>query len=238
MEVVYSTNLDINSLKLRKNRRMLVSVKPAYDANRTINGVDIETVEKDIITENNSLIDAIDIYRRLTFVKDIVNHELTISVPDFNDPDKLVEMRVSTALVYQSKPIKDFYIGLLQLMKDDYHSVLEAIESHNKAALSNDNIRAYVMAKISSLGMTQDENNVRYHYQEYADEYCRASEYVLIDPLNIDEKIHLLETWIDRFYNTLEYKLAEVNATTRIWIDLTKENEWGYISIESDNSNN
>jgi len=237
MEYVYSTNLDANSMNINKNRKMLVSVKPAHDAERNINGIPIDNVSESIAEEFESLINAIDTYRRLYMVKEIVNNDISIFVPDYKNPDSLVEMKVATALVYTNKQVKNFYTDLLQLMKDDYNAVCNAIESHNKTALSNENIRAYVMAKITSLGQSPDEDRIRYHYREYADEYINASEYMILDPIDISNKIKILERWIDRFYTTIDYKLAEINAITKVWVDLSEDNSWGYAVEDNTNIN-
>ena len=57
-----------------------------------------------------------------------------------------------------------------------------------------------------------------------------------VDPLKLKDKIDKLENWINEFFTEIDFKLSEVNANTKILVDLDADENIWYISQEIDTS--
>jgi hypothetical protein len=103
---------------------------------------------------------------------------------------------------------------LLERMKQQYSSTQEELIRYN-----NDRQR-----KIDQLIQTtfgRDSNNNKTSIDDIkniTDTYCKQYYIELVDPLKIKEKIESLQTEIDSFKNTCDFKLSYINAITTIEI--------------------
>jgi len=211
-----------------KRQKALVSL---YNPKRTVtvSGIDIEKASKDIKSRYDSLSKNILNLQKMLAIKDYVNYNRSIEIPCVSIDGEVVtsKVTVSNALSLKSDKIKTYYIWLLRKLNQDCDDVMTALHEHETNNMSSDKISRYVMAKMNSLGMGTDEATIKSAYADFSKEYVENTELKLLDPINIFKKRDDLQLWIDEFYSAISNRLSEFNATTKIVIDLDKDD--GYL---------
>lgn len=103
---------------------------------------------------------------------------------------------------------------LLNKIRLQYTSEYNIVLKENKRVDSKvDELIATLVGKDTDKKLSKDDQeNVERPYRE-------KNEFDLVDPLDISEKIKLLETEIDGFLSEVDTALSVVNATTVITVD-------------------
>lgn len=212
---------------LGDDSRLLLTL---YNPNRntTIGGLSVEDATIDLATRYNSINNLIILYTQLLEIKESVNSKYTLEVPDMitGEPTTL---SISTILTYKSKPVKDYFLKLIEKINRDKKQIIDALESHQKNVMSQDRIDQYVNSKFTSLKMNSMDDMKSANYKTFAEEYINANRLDILDPNNIKDW-NKIESNIKKFYSTVDYKLLEFNSTTKLWMDIDENGlvqNWG-----------
>ena len=105
---------------------------------------------------------------------------------------------------------------------------MNAKVAHQTSAMTEDKIRNYVIAKINSLNIPADD--VKNHFKDYSAEYIEANRVEIFDPLMVRDTFETRKKKIEDWYSKIDTILLEFNAKTKIWINLSdEENFWGFL---------
>lgn len=198
-----------------ESRLLLTLYNPTR--NKTITGLEIDTATVDLTNRYNSIINLIEIYRRLVMLKESINTQYTLEVPDIltGEPTTL---SIAMILMLKSKLIKEYYFKLIDKINKDKAEIITALEDHEKNVMSQDRVDKYVNAKFTSLKMNSMNDLKSANYETFSKEYIDANTLKILDPNNIKDW-DKIEKNIRKFYSTIDYKLLEFNSTTKIWIE-------------------
>lgn len=202
---------------LGNESRLLLTL---YNPNRntTIGGLSVEDATIDLTTRYNSINNLIILYTQLLEIKEMVNSKYTLKVPDMITGESTT-LSISTILTYKSKPVKDYFLKLIEKINRDKSQIVDALESHQKNVMSQDRIDQYVNSKFTSLKMNSMDDMKSANYKTFAEEYINANRLDILDPNNIKDW-NKIESNIKKFYSTIDYKLLEFNSTTKLWMDI------------------
>ena len=220
-------NETIEKGNLSNDSRLLLTL---YNPNRntTIGGVSVEDATIDLTVRYDGIFNLITLYTSLLEIKESVNSRYTLEVPDMITGE-LTTLTISTILTYKSKPVKDYFLKLIEKINRDKTQIVDALESHQTNVMSQDRIDQYVNAKFTSLKMNSMDDMKSANYKTFAEEYINANKLDILDPNNIKDW-NKIESNIKKFYSTVDYKLLEFNSTTKLWLDITDNGSiknWG-----------
>lgn len=203
-----------------ESRLLLTLYNPSR--NTTIGGLAVEDATIDLTNRYNGIINLITLYTSLLEVKEYINSKYTLEVPDIIT-GKPITLTISTILTYKSKPVKDYFMKLIEKINRDKAQIVNALESNQKNVMSQDRIDQYVNSKFTSLKMNSMDDMKSANYRTFAEEYINANKLDILDPNNIKDWSKI-ESNIKKFYSTVDYKLLEFNSTTKLWLDIDDNN--------------
>lgn len=163
-----------------------------------------EEFDKNSKSSWTSINDLISRYKKIKSAIAISNALTKVKVDN-------VEMTVTEAIEYKKHILFDK--RLLDRMKNQLSNNLDLVETNNsyvKDRLDNF-MNSSNMDKI--VGTIKPEN-----YKTFKSIYEKSNEWILKDPLNIEEKIKELENRIDNFESEIDHVLAESNTITKLQI--------------------
>ncbi len=200
----------LNELKLydSKINKGISNLQVVAAAKKSSSNVGVKT--KDIFCKNamadyQSVIDLIENRNKIksAIVKSNAIKEVTIN-----------NKTMTVAEAIERKNSIEYEKLLLNKIRLQYTSEYNIVLKENKRVDSKvDELIATLVGKDTDKKLSKDDQeNVERPYRE-------KNEFDLVDPLDISEKIKLLETEIDGFLSEVDTALSVVNATTVITVD-------------------
>lgn len=194
----------------------------------TVNGKRTEDKANELKAIDNKILSVLANLQKLLIIKEDINCSRYISIR-FPWNEYYDKITVSQALTIKSSKVRDYYIGYLKKLKQDYEIANTTLARHMADVMSTDKIDTYVLAKMNSLNINTTEESVKANYSSFANEYRSANNLEILDPLQISINIDNRLEEAEDFYRRLDVELFNFNATTKIWIDLDlKEDFWGF----------
>ena len=195
----------------------------------TAAGHPADQAESNVQANWDRLASAQSIVKKLTAIKDGVNHEVKITIPN---PDYTkqgtVTVPMSEVLALTNSSIKYMYSRILAGMQTQYESATRYMREFNERVLSNERINGYINDKLNEEGIEGKDDSTK-RYLELYNEFVSMNKIEFVDPVNLKSKIEYLSNWIDTFYTDIDYKLSEKNATIKIEVDLDKDDDFWHI---------
>lgn len=194
----------------------------------TINGAKASAVNeeiRDIDVRVNAALEKLSI---VSSIKEQVNSSRTIKIYDADG--NLVEYTVSQALMLSSPKVKKYHLDYLNKLEQDYNNAVRAQSSISRKTMSDEKVSTYVIAKMNSLHITNDQDKAT--YGAFAKEYRDANLMSILDPLNIGGVIAKRKEDAKEYYDRLSLAITIFNATTKVWIDFDDKNgnyTWGFV---------
>lgn len=194
----------------------------------TINGAYLIDASSEICAIHERIAKLLADLGSYNMIKEDINSKCKIKFKDLGS-DQEIECTVTQFLAITSPKYKKFMLDYNRKLKKDYEDAKAAQAKIAQKVMSEDKISNYVNAKMASLHIIDDPD--RSTYSKFAKEYQEANTFVILDPINIadriDQKIAEIEAWFD----SCSAKLAIFNATTKIWYSRDSDtgiiNEWG-----------
>lgn len=205
----------------RKNG-LFVTVKKASDT--SINGVPIKDIEKDIMARYDSVMDIIKNYEYLSRIRNDVNARIIINIAGSS-------MTIAQALVLNSNVMREAYNDILNRLKRDYEKAIDTKAEYDASAFSNEAINNYLQATMG-VGVSMSDANTNQKIRDRIDEYREMKSIEFVDPININEKIKELETFIEEFFGNVSFKLAELNARIIVEYDMDNKDDWRIVNLD------
>lgn len=167
-----------------------------------LNGSDISVYEKEARSNYDSVIDLIKRTEAMKAAISLSNASTHITVGGKT-------MTVAEGIYYLSHGVDDKKL-LLKTLTDQLNVATAKIEAENGDKLDK-KVENFVLTTFGSKekANADDINSVTENYR-------KANSFVLIDPLNIREKIKALKDEIDAFEQSVDSALQVSNATTTI----------------------
>lgn len=190
-----------------------------------INHIPIEDAAKRIQSNWDTVAANKDKLNKLTMIKDTVNHTTMVSVPNPNYT-KGGTVTLSIAEVLTLKGKQNEYRTLLTVMRNTYQAALDQIAKYTLTNLSDAKASDYATKMIAANNSDASDEEKKILRSKYYDEYIKQNKIEILDPINIKDKIDKLEAWITDFYGSIDYKLSEINATTKIEVDLDLDEDF------------
>ena len=202
----------------------LINARKKSETN--INGCPIESIEKDIVSAYTSVSSLIHNYKKLIMIKNSVNAIATVKIAG----DTLT---ITEALAYNTTSVKNYYRLLLNRMASDYNDTVKVIADYNKIKFSDNAINSYLSAALGGIATSDMKNIDSNTVEELLQKYHDQNDMVFIDPLNLIKEINKLENWYNEFYDTVNFKLSEVNSRLIIEYDLDSDVPiWRIVNLE------
>lgn len=190
-----------------------------------INNVPIEDAAKRIQSNWDTVAANRDKLNKLTMIKDSVNHTTMLTIPNPNYT-KGGTVNLSIAEVLTLKGKQSEYKSLLTVMRNTYQAALDQISKYTLTNLSDAKASEYATKMIAINNSDASDEEKKILRSKYYDEYIKKNKVEILDPINIKDKIDKLEAWINDFYGSIDYKLSEINATTKIEVDLDLDEDF------------
>ena len=186
----------------------------------TIDGVPVEKVEQQIKSSYQKIEQLISNYiilknAILSSNAGIPKDTVVIRVGVQGKEYTMAELISTSDEIYGTRKHPDaFYSLLLSRMKKAYADTVSKINRQHDI-VEND-IRQYLeRSTASDKGMSKEE------IQQRSEMFHEDRDYVMVDPLNLKEKIQQLEAEIQAFRTDADATMSEQNALTVIEVDLT-----------------
>lgn len=194
----------------------------------TINGAKASAVNEEIRDIDVRVYAALEKLSIVSSIKEQVNSSRTIKIYDADG--NLVEYTVSQALMLSSPKVKKYHLDYLNKLEQDYNNAVRAQSSISRKTMSDEKVSTYVIAKMNSLHITNDQDKAT--YGAFAKEYRDANLMSILDPLHIGETIAKKKENAKEYYDRLSLAITIFNATTKVWIDFDDTNgnyTWGFV---------
>lgn len=194
----------------------------------TINGAKASAVNEEIRDIDVRVYAALEKLSIVSSIKEQVNSSRTIKIYDADG--NLVEYTVSQALMLSSPKVKKYHLDYLNKLEQDYNNAVRAQSSISRKTMSDEKVSTYVIAKMNSLHITNDQDKAT--YGAFAKEYRDANLMSILDPLHIGETIAKKKENAKEYYDRLSLAITIFNATTKVWIDFddnTGSYTWGFV---------
>lgn len=194
----------------------------------TINGAKASAVNEEIRDIDVRVYAALEKLSIVSSIKEQVNSSRTIKIYDADG--NLVEYTVSQALMISSPKVKKYHLDYLNKLEQDYNNAVRAQSSISRKTMSDEKVSTYVIAKMNSLHITNDQDKAT--YGAFAKEYRDANLMSILDPLHIGETIAKKKENAKEYYDRLSMAITIFNATTKVWIDFDDKNgnyTWGLV---------
>lgn len=194
----------------------------------TINGAKASAVNEEISDIDVRVYAALEKLSIVSSIKEQVNSSRTIKIYDADG--NLVEYTVSQALMLSSPKVKKYQLDYLNKLEQDYNNAVRAQSSISRKTMSDEKVSTYVIAKMNSLHITNDQDKAT--YGAFAKEYRDANLMSILDPLHIGETIAKKKENAKEYYDRLSLAITIFNATTKVWIDFDDKNgnyTWGFV---------
>lgn len=175
-------------------------------SNEKINGENIDTYKKSIISEYDK---SNDLIKRAIAIK----RAITQSNAETKLGDEFGEYTVAEAIYMKNYGI-ELKETLLREMKNQYANACNIINQNNGKSLE-ENAEKYVIGLYGS----KDTKTNTDDYERARKDYITAHTYELVDPIDIKKNIDELEEEILRFKAGIDAALSVSNATTDITIE-------------------
>ena len=193
----------------------------------SVNGAPISEVEKEIVDIDTKINASLNTLMKLLAIKEKINATSNLIVPSPFGEDGEITLTVAEILMLKSDVIKKYRTEYLYKLDRDYHKAMNAKVAHQTSAMTEDKIRNYVIAKINSLNISADD--AKNHFKDYSAEYIEANRVEIFDPLMVRDTFETRKKKIEDWYSKIDTILLEFNAKTKIWINLSdEENFWGF----------
>ena len=193
----------------------------------SVNGAPIAEVEKEIVDIDTKINVALNTLMKLLAIKEKINATSNLIVPSPFGEDGEITLTVAEILMLKSDVIKKYRTDYIYKLDRDYHKAMNAKVAHQTSAMTEDKIRNYVIAKINSLNIPADD--AKNHFKDYSAEYIEANRVEIFDPLMVRDTFETRKKKIEDWYSKIDTILLEFNAKTKIWINLSdEENFWGF----------
>lgn len=190
-----------------------------------INNIPVEDAAKRIQSNWDTVAANKEKLNKLTMIKDTVNHSTKITVPNPNyTKGGTVDLTIAEVLTLKGKQSE--YKSLLTVMRTTYQAALDQIAKYTLNNLSDTKASEYATKMIAINNPDASDEEKKELRSKYYDEYIKKNKIEILDPINIKDKIDKLEAWITDFYGSIDYKLSEVNATTKIEVDLDLDEDF------------
>ena len=195
--------------------------------NLSVNGAPIGEVDKEIHNIDDRISIALNTLMKLLAIKEKINATSNLIVPSPFGEDGEITLTVAEILMLKSDVIKKFRTEYLYKLDKDYHRAMNAKIAHQSTTMSEEKIQTYVLAKIKSLNIPADE--VKNHFKDFGAEYIEANRIEMLDPLDVHSTFDSKKKKIEDWYTKIDTILLEFNAKTKIWIDLSRDEDfWGF----------
>ena len=194
----------------------------------TVIGLPMDQAEPNIQSNWDRVASQYALVNKLTMIKESVNHTVKLEIPN-PDFTKGGTVKLSIAEVLTLINKKGEYDRFLRALKSQYVSATTYMAEYERTVLNDKKANAYVNEKLGQ-NITLSEEDKPNQYLAYYKEYMENNKVEWVDPLKLKDKIDKLEKWIDDFYTEVDFKLSEVNAKTKILVDLdADENIWSIV---------
>lgn len=122
--------------------------------------------------------------------------------------------KYTVASAIERKKSIQYEKDLLETLKEQHHTAIKKVNNHN--ALMEQNLDEQLNRMLGGENSVKVVDGVK----SFADTYRSQNGWELIDPLNLAEKIAMLEEEISDFETEVDYVLSTSNATVTIELDL------------------
>lgn len=200
------TELKLLDKRIRKETNNLEPVVAVKNSSEKIDGV---LTKQEFAEETKSSYQKVtDLIDRRNKVKSAIvdsNSKTTVNVSG---------KKMTRAEAIERKNSIDYEIGLLDRLKSTYYSAVTDQEARNAEV----DRRLHSLLE-SSLSGESNSKSSEDDIDNISKPFIRQNEVVLLDPLDIKDKIEELEEDIDGFMSEVDFVLSESNVITNITIE-------------------
>lgn len=174
------------------------------ESTKKVNGVDVKDFSKEIMSSKQSIEKLIVNRKRIksAIIKSNANTIVKIGNEEMTVADA-IERKQSIHLE------KEF----LQTLKSSINLSTNKAQQENNAV--NSKLEGFLSSVIGDKG-SRDPETVKQH----SDAFMAANQWVILDPIGINQYVKEKETAIEEFETNVDYVLSESNSTTFIEIEL------------------
>lgn len=222
-DVVSKDSLRLNSNGLYSPCRLINAKKKSEN---DINGVPVKEIKLEIMSAYSQIKDLIDNYTKLIMIKNGVNSVAKVNIAG-------QELTIAEALAYNTSTVKNYHDSLIRRLINDGNEVNKIISDYNKIKFSDQAINGYLSAALGGIS-TGDIKNVDTNIvDDLLKKYHEQNDMEYIDPLNLFEEVDHLHRWYSDFYNTVNFKLSEINSRLIIEYDLDQDvPTWRIVNLD------
>lgn len=180
----------------------------------TCNGIPVKEKEDAIRAEFDSIVSLLDNYEKVNQIIAYCNSTVKVTVAGST-------MTLIEAIALNNKVVSGYKDQVLLAIAKDFNVTIEAFSYTQNSVNNQELINKYletVMGKVESASPEM--------VAEWTKKYHEINDFEIIDPLRIRDRYTAMYELHEEFKATVSTKLAMVNATTMVAVDLDKDTDF------------